>query len=124
MTRITSTILVFMILMNGTVTVMAGSGLDDDMGVSFAPGVDNEMTNVVDEMKNGFNPNVSVIESLISLFLAAVSVFKVIVQGVYAAPAMFLNFGFPEWIVVPFFAPLYVISTLELVYMATGRLGV
>jgi uncharacterized protein (DUF983 family) len=40
---------------------------------------------------------------------------------VFAAPVMFMNLGFPEWFVLPVFAPMYLISTLELIYAATGR---
>lgn len=121
MTRVTSTILVFMILLNGSITVYEGSGLADDTGVSLAPGVNDAMDTVITEMKKGFNPNIGVVESLISLFLAGLNIFRVVVEGLYAAPSMFLNLGFPDWIVIPFMAPLYLISTLEMVFLATGR---
>lgn len=121
MTRVTSTILVVMILLNGSITVYEGAGLAEDTGVSLAPGVNDAMDNVITEMKKGFNPNIGVVESLISLFLAGLNIFRVVVEGLYAAPSMFLNLGFPSWIVVPFMAPLYLISTLEMVFLATGR---
>lgn len=121
MTRITTTILIFMILMNGTVTIMEGSGLADDLGVDLAPGISDRMDSVVNEMKGGFQPDTSVIESLVSVLVAAGSLFLVVIQGLYAAPAMFLNLGFPEWIVIPFFAPAYLVSTMELVFLLTGR---
>lgn len=121
MTRITSTILVFMILLNGATTIAEASGLAEDTGVSLAPGVDDAMDKVIDEMKDGFSPDVSVIESLISMVAAGLNLFKVVVEGLYAAPQMFVNFGFPDYIVVAFFAPAYLISTLELMFIATGR---
>lgn len=121
MTRITSTILVFMILLNGGVTIMEASGMSDDIGVTLAPGVDDAMDGVVSEMKKGFSPDVSVIESLISMLVAGGRLFKVVIEGVFAAPAMFMNLGFPEWIVIPLFAPTYLISALELMYIFTGR---
>jgi hypothetical protein len=43
------------------------------------------------------------------------------ITAVGAAPTLFLNVGFPPYIVLPLFAPIYVISTLELVYVGTGR---
>jgi len=121
MTRITSTILVFMLLMNGTVTVMAGSGMTADLGVELAPGISDSMDNVTSEMKNGFSPDVSVVESLVSMLVAGMNLFKVLVEGLYALPTAFLNLGFPEWIVYPLFAPAYLLSTLEIVFIATGR---
>lgn len=121
MARITTTIVVLLLLANGTVTVMSGSGLNDDLGVELAPGISDSMDDLVDEMKNGFNPEVNVVESFVSLALAATKVFEVVVSSLFAAPTMFLNLGFPDWIVVPLFAPAYLLSTLELVFLATGR---
>lgn len=121
MTRVTSTILVIMILLNGSITVYEGSGLSDDVGVVVAPGVNAAMNDVVDYMKKGFNPNTNIAESVINLMLAGLSVFRVVVEGLHAAPSMFINLGFPDWVVYPFMAPLYLISTLEMVYVVTGR---
>jgi hypothetical protein len=121
MTRISSTVLVFLILMNGGVTVAEGSGLAEDWGVSLAPGVDDAMDSVIEEMKKGFSPDISVVESLLSMVTAGLNLFRVIIEGVFAAPQMFLNLGFPGWAVGPFFAPMYLISTLELLYVATQR---
>lgn len=121
MTRITSTILVVMILANGSVTIMSASGLSEDIGVEVAPGVSDAMDDVVTEMKKGFSPNIGVIESLISMFVAGLRLFQVVVEGVFAAPSMLMNLGFPEWFVIPISAPLYLISTLELLFIATGR---
>lgn len=124
MTRITSTLLVFMILANGGITVMEGSGLSDDLGVTLAPGVDNAIDQVLSDAKDGFTASEGLGDTLFSLFSAGMGTFNVLIQGVFALPQMMMNLGFPEWIVMPFFAPMYVISVLELIYMATGRLGV
>lgn len=125
MTRITSTILVMMILLNGTTTVMEASGLSEDLGVTLAPGVSDAMDNVITEMKKGFSPNVNIIESFISLALAGLRLFQVVVEGLYAAPTMFINLlgggSFVEAAVTVLFAPAYLISTLELLFIATGR---
>lgn len=121
MTRITTTILIFMLLANGGVTIMTGSGLSEDLGVTLAPGVEKAMDDVLDNAKKGFSPNAAALETLYFLFVAGMSTFNVLISGVFSLPSMFLNLGFPEWIVVPLFAPMYVISTLELIYMATGR---
>lgn len=121
MTRITSTILVFLILINGSVTVYEASGLAEDTGVSLAPGIDDRMDDVVTTMQEGFNPGTGVVESLLSVLVAAGQLFLVVIEGITAAPAVFLNVGFPSWIVVPFFAPAYLLSTLELVFLLSGR---
>lgn len=124
MARITTTILVVMLLMNGTVTIMAGSGLSEDIGVELAPGISDKMSEVVTEMKRGFSPNVNVVESFVSLAVAGVRLFQVVIEGTYAAPAAFLNLGFPAWFVVPVAAPLYLIATLEALFIALGRQSV
>lgn len=121
MTRITSTVMIFLILLNGGVTVMEASGLSEDIGITLAPGVSDAMNNVVQDMKDGFSPDIGVVESLISMLTAGLNLFRVLVEGTYAAPQMFLNLGFPDWAVSTFFAPLYIISTLELMFIATGR---
>lgn len=121
MARITTTILVLVLLMNGTVTVMSGSGLTEDIGVELAPGVSDKMDSVVSNMKKGFNPNVNVVESFVSLAVAGLGLFQVIIEGTWAAPSAFINLGIPTWFVLPLAAPLYVIATLEAVYIALGR---
>lgn len=121
MTRVTSTVLVFMLLLNGGVTVMEGSGLSEDLGVTLAPGVDKAMDKVVDNAKDGFTASEGLGDTLFSLFAAAMGTFEVLVQGVFSLPSMLLNLGFPEWFVIPVFAPMYIISTLELIYAASGR---
>lgn len=121
MTRITSTVLVFLILTNGAVTIMEGSGLSEDLDVQLAPGVDNAMDEVVSNAKAGFSPDTGPGDTLFALFAAGKGTFKVLIQGVFSMPSMFLNLGFPEWFVVPLFAPMYVIATLEFIYAAAGR---
>jgi len=124
MARITTTILTLLLLMNGSVTIMASSGLSEDVGVEVAPGISDKMDTVVDEMQQGFSPNVNVVESFVSLAVAGVNLFQIVVEGTYAAPAAFMNLGFPAWLVLPLAAPLYLISTLEILYIALGRQSV
>lgn len=121
MARITTTVLIILVLLNGTVTVMEGSGLTDDMGVQLAPGISSTMDDVVENARTGFSPNTGVVESLITLFVAALKTFQVLIQGIYAAPTMFLNLGFPAWLVFPVFAPMYIVAVFNAIYMATGR---
>lgn len=122
MTRITTTVLVLTLLLNGTATIMEASGLNDDLGVELNTGVDDAMDEVVTEMKKGFSPNVNIVESFISLALAALRVFQVVIEGVFAAPTLINNIlggsALVETVVAAFFAPMYIISTLELIALA------
>lgn len=121
MTRITSTVLIMLLLFNGTVTIMEGSGLSQDLGVTLAPGVSDSLDEITNDLRDGFRPDAGPGETLFSLYAAALGTGRLVVSGAYAAPAMFLNLGFPLWFVAPVFVPMYVVGTLEIVYMATGR---
>lgn len=121
MTRVTTTVLTMMLLLNGSVSIMAASGLSEDLGVNLAPGVTDAMDDVVAEMKKGFSSTGGFGQTLFAMFAAALGIGEVVIQGVFALPQMFLNLGFPNWIVAPFFTPMYLVSTLELIYIGTGR---
>jgi hypothetical protein len=121
MTRVTTTVLVVLLLMNGTVTVMEASGFNDDVGVSLAPGISESMDSAVNNLREGFSPSAGLGDTLFTMFIAALDVANIVVNAITATPQMFLNLGFPSWVVFPLFTPMYAISTLELVYVATGR---
>ena len=121
MTRITSTILVVLILLNGSVTVMEASGLSDDIGVELAPGISDRMESLTETMREGFQPGTGVVESLLSVIIAAGQLFTIVIQATYVVPTAMINIGFPSWLVTAFFAPAYLLSTLELVFLLGGR---
>jgi len=121
MTRITSTVLVILLLLNGSASIMEASGLSDDLGVDISPGVDRALNDAVSTAKDGFSSRAGPLDTLFALFISAMKLFETLTQAVFAAPTMFTNMGFPGWFVYPVFAPMYVVSTLEIVYVATGR---
>lgn len=121
MTRITTTVFIFLLLMNGSVSVMAASGLQEDIGVNLAPGISESMDNAVSQLQDGFSPSAGVADTLFTLFIAATQVLNIVINAITATPQMFINLGFPGWIVFPLFVPMYAISTFELIYVATGR---
>jgi len=124
MTRITTTLLVFLILSNGAITIMESSGLSDDLGVTLAPGVNEEVENLINIADSGFSASEGTGDTLFTLFSAGFSLVSLFMQSIWALPNMLLNVGFPVWIVVPLTGPLYLITTLEVLYVATGRLMV
>jgi len=121
MTRVTTTILIFLMLMNGTVGMMAASGLTSQLGVALAPGVSDTMDDVQDRAERGFSPASGFGETLFALFMSGITLIQGLIKGVFAAPQLFINLGFPPWTVIPLMAPVYVIATLEILFMATGR---
>lgn len=124
MTRITTTVLVLVILMNGAATIMDVSGLNNDLGVNMETGVSDKVEDTINDVKDAFNPNIGSVESLISLSLAAIGVFEIVISGIFAAPPMLTNIlgggQLVETVVSVMFAPMYLISTLELVAISVG----
>jgi len=121
MTRVTTTILIVLVLMNGSVGIMASSGLSEDLGVELAPGVSGSMNDAVSTAQSGFSADAGVIQSTITLILSGVRLFQALISSVFAGPQMFMNLGFPAWVVLPIAAPLYIIAALEFIFLATGR---
>jgi len=125
MTRITTTVLIMMVLLNGSATIMEASGLNDDLGVEIRTGVDEKMGEIVNETNGAFDPNINVVESFISLSVAAINVFGLIIEGVFAAPTLMINIlggsSLVETAVTVFMAPLYIIATLEIIAIAIGN---
>jgi hypothetical protein len=121
MTRISSTVFIVLMLLNASAGIMVASGLSDDLGVTLAPGVSEKINELTDKVEQGFSPSSGLGETLFTLFIAAILVFQLILDGVTLAPVMLTNMGFPPWLILPMFAPMYVIGVLELIYVGTGR---
>jgi hypothetical protein len=124
MARITTTLVAVLILSNSAITVMSATGLDDDIGVELAPGVSDRADSIVSEMKSGFQPGTSIVRSIVSLAISVGNLFLLLVEGTYALPSMLINLGFPDKVVLAFFAPAYMISTLEMALLVLGRRSV
>ena len=121
MSRISTNILIILVLINGSIGIMDASGLSEDTGVHLNTGVSDKLDQSIQTAKDGFNPGSGIGETLFGLFVSAFYFFEALIMSVFSAPSLFINLGFPEWFVVPLFAPLYIIATLDLVYAATGR---
>lgn len=120
MSRITTTILVVLILTNGSASIMIASGLSEDLGVTLAPGMDSTIDETTQALEE-FRTSEGLGDTLFALFSSAGNSLKFVVSGAFALPTMLTNLGFPGWIVVPLFAPAYILGTLEIVSVFTGR---
>jgi len=120
MSRVTTTILIVMILTNGGVTVMEGSGLSDDLGVTLSPGIDKTLEEINQDTEK-FRTSEGLGDTLFALFASAGGIGEIVISGAFAAPGMLINLGFPGYIVAPLFAPMYLLGSLELVSIFTGR---
>lgn len=121
MARITTTLVVFLILSNGAVTVMEASGLSDDLGVQLAPGISERVDTITTEMRGGFQPGTGIVDSLLSLAISVGNLFLLLVESTYAIPTAMTNLGFPIWAVTAAFAPIYLLATLEMALVILGR---
>lgn len=121
MSRISTNILIILVLINGSVGIADASGLSEDTGVSLETGVGESLDKSVAHAKKGFAPGSGAGQTLYNLFWSAWNFFKTLIVGTYSAPSAFINLGFPAWFIVPLFAPLYIIAVLDLIYAAAGR---
>jgi len=48
MSRIGSTVIVFLLLINGMSGAMAASGINDDLGVTLNPGIENQIETITE----------------------------------------------------------------------------
>lgn len=127
MARITTTLVILLILGNSAATIMAVSGLNDDLGVQLAPGISERADTIVTEMQGGFQPGTTVVESLLSLAISVGNLFLILVEGVFALPTMLINLGGGGEVVTvtvtALAAPAYVIATIEMALLVLGRTG-
>ena len=121
MTRVTTTLLIMMVLMNGAVGIMASSGLSDQLGIDIAPGVSDNVDAAVETAQEGFSADAGLGETLFAVFMSALQTFSALINGIFALPQAMINIGFPAWIVWPIAMPLYIIATLEFIFIASGR---
>jgi hypothetical protein len=125
MTRITTTILIITVLLNGTATIMEASGLNDDLGVEIQTGVDDRIDAVVDNAQEGFDPNTGAVESFVLIAVSAGNAVATLLEGVFTAPTLISNLlggsGVVDAVVTAFFAPMYIISTLEIISIVVGN---
>jgi len=123
MSRIGSTVVVFLLLLNGSTGIMAASGISDDLGVTLNPGIQEQMDRIERNAKQGFSPSANIAESFVGVSIAALTTFQVFISAMTSAgPYAFINLGFPGWIVWPVFLPMYFIATMEFIYLVTGRI--
>lgn len=121
-TRISTFILIGLIAMNGGFTIYESSGLSEDVGVDLAPGISDSVNQAIDTAQDAFSPSTGVIESFVGIVQAAAGFFLGLLNGLlFATPTAFINVGFPEYLVAAIFAPAYLIASLELLFIRSGR---
>lgn len=127
MARITTTLMILLVLSNGAATIMAVSGLSDDLGVQLAPGISQQANSMVEEMQAGFQPDTTVAESLILVAIGVGRLFNILVSGLTALPTMLINLGgggvVVTTIVTMLMIPAYIIGTIEMALLILGRGG-
>jgi len=118
MGRPVTALVVFFVGMNVFAGMMIGMGVDDTLGINTQIGGDSATSSIANEdVPSGGGLG----STLFGLFVSGFYFVDALIQGVFAAPSMFVNLGFPGWFVYPIFTPMYIIAALELLFVATGR---
>lgn len=124
MRRLT-TILVFMILLNATIPLLGATGVFGALGVSPAVqtggALEDTKTATSEIDPNAGTSDGGIPGSFVGAVVGLGVVVETILQGIFAAPTMFKSLGVPELIVDFVFAPLYLLSGLEMVRFISGR---
>lgn len=113
--------MIFLLILNAMPGVMEASGLNDAMGVDVNLGIDDTYDSLKSNIADGFSPNTGIVESFVSVTIAAGQVVKLLFQSITAFPALLKSLGAPGWLTTPLEILMSLISTLGVIYVATGR---
>ena len=121
--RISTQIVVYLILMNATAGVLAASGVAADLGIGAQPGGGEQVGFVNDKASpDNINPGGGAGGTLFGLFTSVGATLKqVFVMATVGGPMMLSNLGVPVWLVTFIFAPVYLIAGADLLYVYSGR---
>lgn len=113
--------MIFLLILNAVPGVMEASGLNDAMGVDVNLGIDDTYSDLKSNIEDGFSPNTGVVESFVSVTVAAGQVVRLLFESVTAFPALLRSLGAPVWLTTPLEILMSLISLLAVIYVATGR---
>lgn len=118
--RPTTVILIVVIFTNAGAGAFVASGAAADWGVQPNPGGDQAVEQANSTASNldasgGFG------STLFGLFVSVGGWFNELSNAIFAAPTMAANLGVPAWLNTFIFAPLYILATIDIAYILTGR---
>lgn len=119
MTR-TANLVIFLILLNAAAGFLVASGWTEDVGVTPEPGGDEHVENTTNASQN-VKPSGGLLGTLFALFNSVTKSFQAMIGIVFAGPLLLANLGIPNWVLGFFFAPLYFIVALDIIYLLVGR---
>lgn len=111
--RITTTIIVFFILLNGFAVALSASGVTDEWGTQPTPGDAEGLTTAQNEADN-ISPSGGGLSTLFGLIVSVGSSIGTIFAGILPAVAMLGDLGVPSYIIGWVSAPLTLLAAIEL----------
>jgi len=125
MAKISTVLVIMLILLNGAPAIMQASGYTEDVGVTLNTGVGDSVDNLVDNIRGTFDPSTGVIESFVSLAASTIDALTLMGKTVFAGPTAMINLlgggQLVTVVVTVMFAPMYLLVTLELMARVVGR---
>ena len=119
--RISTNIVLFLVLMNATSGFLVATGVANDLGIAPLAGGSEQVESVNGAAKD-VSPGGGAGGTLFGLFVSAAGTIKdILVMATVGGPLILANAGLPAALVGLLFAPMYVIVGADLLYAYTGR---
>jgi hypothetical protein len=121
--RKTTVLAVFLVMLNASAGFITASGIGAALDINPSPGGGQTIEQANQSVGGtNFNSGGSDFPTLIKAFISAAGAFVEVIKIVtIGGPLMLANLGWPNWLIGFLFAPWYLVSGLDLLYIVTGR---
>jgi len=123
------TVIIFTIFLNAVPGLLVGSGVAEDMGINPSIGGDDKIQAADEKVtgdpndpdQSGIEPTGGFGETLFTLYTSLGGVVQTILGILIGAEIMLISLGLPDWLVLFFFAPKFMLIGAALIYVLAGR---
>lgn len=120
--RISTHIVLFMIIMTASANMMVASGTAEDIGIAPQPGQDDLIKTVENDPSiDNPNPGGGGGDTLFGLFTSTANIVNKLYRIAFAADIMFQNIGVPGFVTAFLFKLIPFLAAIDLLYVFTGR---
>lgn len=120
MGRASRHIVVFLVILYAVSIMITASGVGAalDINPEVAGGEEIDAAN---ESARNISPSQGTQDTLFSMFTSTASSYEIVYQVVFYGPMMLKSLGVPDFILLPVFAPMYIIVAADFIHLLTGR---